>query len=171
MSAPEGKEVMNSDQLFDVIVKEFIPKIECHEGLSIFAKERSKFEGWVKVELVDTLRKHFSDVRPEKNTIDICFKDWALELKTVNTNYRFPGVQNKHRPITKNVESVIEDIQNLAKVKLINKGVVYIVFPVQADDENWMIHQQKIDKHLSKLNYHQFHFEKKIPAVLYFGVV
>lgn len=44
---------------------------------------------------------------------DIMFKEdgetYKIELKTHNTNWRVEGIKNKHRPITKNVKSIIRD--------------------------------------------------------------
>ncbi len=162
---------MNYKQLHDLIVAGIIPKIENHRGLSVFARERAKFEGWLKVELVDSLYELFSDVTPEKDRVDICFRDWALELKTINTNIRYPNVKNKTRPITKNTKGVIDDIEKLKHVKVSNKAVVFIVFPIIADNKNWKIQLDRIESHLTDLLATPFRFRENIPGMLYFGVV
>jgi len=76
---------MNFQELGELIFAEIVPKIKNHQGLSIFARERAKFEGWLKVELCDSLLRCFQDVAPERDLIDITFDDWAIQLKTVNT--------------------------------------------------------------------------------------
>jgi len=53
---------MEFEELSVLIFNEIKPKLETHLGLSLFAKERAKFEGWLKVELCDSLLKHFNDV-------------------------------------------------------------------------------------------------------------
>ena len=93
---------MEFEDLTNLIFSEIKPKLGNNQGLSLFAKERAKFEGWLKVELCDSLSKYFGDVAPERNRIDITFGNWAIELKTINTNIRYENVKNKTRPITKN---------------------------------------------------------------------
>lgn len=84
----------------EIVFNELKPKLENNNGLAIFAKERAKFEGWLKVELIEILSNYFNSITPENNWIDITFEEWAIELKTVNTNIRYPNVNNKQRPIT-----------------------------------------------------------------------
>lgn len=86
---------MEFEDLANLIFGEIKPKLENNQGLSIFAKKRAKFEGWLKVELCDSLSKHFKDVAPEKNRIDVTFENWAIELKTVNTNSSHEKVEKK----------------------------------------------------------------------------
>ena len=62
---------MEFGTLANVIFRELGRIIAEHEGLEVFAVERAKFEGWVKVELVRILRKYFKSVVPEKEGIDI----------------------------------------------------------------------------------------------------
>ncbi len=46
---------MEFEDLSNLIFSEIKPKLEKNQELSIFAKERAKFEGWLKVELYDSL--------------------------------------------------------------------------------------------------------------------
>ncbi len=162
---------MNFDRLSKIIFDELKPKLQNHKGLSIFAKERAKFEGWLKVEMCDSLMKKFKDVLPEKNRIDITFQDWAIELKTINTNYE--GAAKRHRPITRNTNGVVEDIKKLRSFKNIkNKGVLFITFPVKHNNQNWQIQLNRINKNLSKIKFCPFNFKNNnAPGVIYFGVV
>jgi len=57
--------VYNFDNLAKIIFSGIIPKLERNDGLAIFAKERAKFEGWLKVELCDSLSKYFQEIIPE----------------------------------------------------------------------------------------------------------
>ena len=155
----------------EIIFNFLKPKLENNNGLAIFAKERAKFEGWLKVELIEILSNYFNNIAPENNRIDITFKDWAIELKTVNTNIRYPNVINKHRPITMNIDGVISDIDNLKSSNYINKGILFIVFPIQHNNTNWQIHLGRIKNKLSKIEFIQFHFSNEIPGVIYFGLI
>jgi len=153
----------------NLVFKKIIPRIETHHGLSVFAKEKAKFEGWLKVELCSILFEHFNDVTPERNRIDLTFKNWAIELKTINTNYRFPNVVNKSRPITKNVTDVLYDIKKLKDTDYSNKAVLFVVFPAKHENTNWQTHLKKISSQLQKIEFKEFKFKDDIPGILYFG--
>lgn len=94
---------MEFERLAEQIFDEIIPKLENNQGISIFAKERAKFEVWLKVELCESFSIHFPDVILKRNRIDVNFDGWAMEIKTVNTNYRYENVKNKTCSITMNV--------------------------------------------------------------------
>lgn len=164
---------MNFDSLCNLIFNELVLKLRNNEGVFIFAKERAKFEGWLKVELCGILSKYFPDVVPERDRIDITFDDWAIELKTINTNYRFKkeGVMNKTRPITRNVEGVINDVKKLKSTHYNNKAVLFVVFPVIPSHKDWERHLEKISSHLRKLQFKKFKFRNSIPGVIYLGYV
>jgi hypothetical protein len=164
---------MELEVLADTIFNELRPKLEKNQGLSIFAKERAKFEGWLKVELCDSLSKYFGDIVPEKNTplkkkIDIVFQNWAIQLKTVNTNYRYSGVEIKTRPITMNIQGVIEDIEILKSTDYEKKAVLFVAFPVTHDNQNWQDHFQKIASSSREIKHIGFYFKNNIPGVIYF---
>lgn len=163
--------MISKDQVANIIFTELKNRLEASKGLSIFACERAKFEGWLKVELCDILSKYVSNIIPEKARIDITFNEWAIELKTINTNIRYSNVKNKHRPITMNVQDVIDDILKLKKIKCNNKAIVFIAFPIKHDNHFWERQLVKIRKHFSKLKYVQFVFKENIPGVIYFGIV
>jgi len=158
-------------EFFQLINTQLIPKINRHSGLGVFARNRSKFEGWLKVELIDCLTQQFADVEPEKNRVDITFDDWAVELKTLNTNFRYPNVRNRTRPITKNVQSVINDVAKLNRLNTPNKAVVFIAFPVQHNHLDWQPHLRRISDSLTELRYTEFFFDGDVPGVIYCGHV
>ena len=166
---------MTFEKLAEIVLKEITPKLENNIGVAIFAKERAKFEGWFKVELCESLSKHFptSTIIPEKDRIDITFDDWAIELKTVNTNYRYryKNVENKHRPITKNIQGVIKDIEKLGSTDYINKAVLFVVFPVTHNHKSWQTHLEKISESLKYVKHREFEFKNKVPGVIYFGSI
>ena len=162
---------MEFEDLSNLIFNEIKPKLENNQGLSIFAKERAKFEGWLKVELCNSLSKYFKDVTPEKNRIDVTFENWAIELKTVNTNIRCENVKNKTRPITKNKQGVINDIKKLKSNDYTNRAILFVVFPIIHNNKNWQIQLQRISKLLREIKYVNFNFKNEIPGVIYFGSI
>ncbi len=162
---------MEFEDLANLIFNEIKPKLENNQGLSIFAKERAKFEGWLKVELCDNLSKYFKDVAPERNRVDVTFENWAIELKTVNTNIRYKNVKNKTRPITKNTQGVINDIKKLKSIDYTNKAILFVVFPIIHCNKNWQVQLQRISKLLREIKHINFNFKDEIPGVVYFGLI
>jgi len=158
---------MTFQELWNILEKEVPNKI-----LNFFIKNRAKFEGWFKVELCDILSKYTDNITPEKDRIDIVFDDWALELKTSNTNYRYENVKNKTRPVTKNVKSIIKDIEDLRNnINYNKKAVVFIIFPLSNNTKEWDKHISKIKNELVELKEKEFYFKSGISAILYCGLV
>ena len=170
----KDRRIMKFAELSKIIFNELPQRLNQHMGLSVFAKERAKFEGWLKVEVCDILSKHnLPNVVPEKHRVDVMCDGWAIELKTVNTNYRYPNVINKHRPITINVQGVIDDIEQLrnsSKLSGIKKAVLFIVFPVSHIRSDWQKHLKKIIDCLgNEIEHHLFEFNNGVHGVIYFG--
>jgi hypothetical protein len=164
---------MEFEVLAERIFCELKPKLVKSYGLSIFARERAKFEGWLKVELCDSLSKFFEDIVPEQNTplrkkIDIVFNSWAMQLKIVNTNYRYNCVENKTRPITMNIQAVIEDIEVLKATNYKDKALFFVAFPIIHNNKYWQDHYQKISSFSRKIKRIDFEFKNNIPGVIYF---
>ena len=165
--------ISSFDELADLVFSKLSALMAEHEGLEIFAVERAKFEGWVKVELVGILKRHFETVVPEAGGIDVVADDWAIELKTVNTNYRHPLAKSKTRPVTYNVKLVLRDIEKLRRTNYPKKAVLFIVFPLPDKSlEKWeKTHLSKIRSKLRKLRHHGFEFRNGVPAIIYLGYV
>jgi len=167
---------MKFEVLADIIFEKLKPKMETNRGLSIFAKNRAKFEGWLKVELCEILSEYSVHVIPEKSTalkkkIDVIFQDWAIQLKTINTNYRYRGVEKKTRPITMNVQGVIDGIGILNSTEFDKKGVMFVVFPAEHGHRFWQEHYQKIGTFSKEIKYASFFFKDDIPGVIYFCLI
>lgn len=162
------------EELCRLIFQELGGRLQSSHGVAICVQHRSKFEGWLKVELCDVFaEKNKKLTVPEKNRIDISFEDWRIELKTVNTNYRFNNAEKKTRPITKNIDSLISDIQNLKEgFADFNRAVAFVVFPVRHETPKWQeIHLPKILRELKELQHREFSFKNQIPGVLYIGLI
>ena len=165
-------------ELYQLIFQKLPPLIRKHSGLAVFARERAKFEGWLKVELCNIFVKEkngFKNTVPEKDWIDIVFRKWAIELKTINTNYRYDSAVNKTRPITDNVRGLIDAIISLRdniSIKNYNKAVVFIVFPLSLSKSKWNIQLNRIKNELrGKLVNHPITFKNGLPGIVYVGEV
>ena len=115
------------------------PILENSVGLVAFVQTRAKFETWLKVEVCGLLARHCTQVIPEKQRVDVCADEWGIELKTINTSIRYTGIQNKTKPITKNTESVIKDIEKLKQLDISMKAVLFIVFPIEHENKHWQV--------------------------------
>jgi len=162
---------MTFDELCTIVWNSLVPKLEGNLGLSVFARERSKFEGWLKVELIESFSHRGVDVVPERDRVDVSVGSWAIELKTVNTNYRYQGAKNKHRPITKNIDGIVKDIQELRRARRPDKAVVFVVFPLRSTHKDWTHHILKIKGELSELRNVSFAFRNGLPGVVYVGLI
>lgn len=134
--------------LFDTNIQQIMPQLLHAPVLDIALKQRAKFENWLKVELGAALDKAGFDVRLEKSYTDgggalyradvavvVEGQTHLIMLKTVNTNFRFSGVENAHRPITKNIKGVMEDVHKLAVTLPHTSGyILFPVFPVAAQE-------------------------------------
>lgn len=162
------------EQLWKIISKSIQEKIASHKGLKFFVCYRSKFEDWLKVELIEILADYTSNIEPEKDRIDIVVDNTlAIELKTVNTSYKSKDVVHRTKPITNNVKGVINDINKLKNNSIYCKGiVVFIVFPLPEKSEKyWKIHETKIRNEVSKLKTIDIKFANKIRGKFYIGLV
>lgn len=162
---------MTIHELYDLLIEDIVKKISQSKGLSRFVFRRAKFEGWLKVEIIDTLVKRNIAALPEIGRIDVSFDNVAIELKTVNTNIAYNNVEKMTRPITKNIAEVIKDIHCLQDKPHNDKFVIFVAFPIEHSNSYWQIQLQKINNHLNEMLYKEFHFHNDVPGVIYIGRV
>ncbi|MED0677487.1 hypothetical protein ABEV55_16955 [Aneurinibacillus thermoaerophilus] len=121
--------------------------------MHIALRQRAKFEGWLKFELAQHLEEYgFNELSVEYmynkgKSADISFtKDnqrYFLELKTSNTNWVVKGIESKTRPITKNIDSIIDDgfkLQGCNGVGIL----VFILFPLPKGDRRWNQYLERV---------------------------
>jgi hypothetical protein len=176
-----------------LVSSELKPRIERHAGIAVFARERARFEGWLKAELVDVLVGKGYDAVPEKDTIDVVCRpqEAAIELKTINTNYMCEGTAYKQKGITQNIAEVVADIKKLemsetAKVSehaqeprkvldtanYFKKMIVFVAYPLVHEHPEWQNrHLPKIGKLLSRFDYEEIIFANKVKGVIYTGLL
>ncbi len=125
-------------------------------------RQRSKFEHWLKFELAAALstkpgiqRLTLEDAFPQGGgrcdlSLETNEGKWYVELKTSNTNWRVQGVENKTRPITKNVSGIISDIEKLRARCLPAKGIAaFVLFPIPT--RIWDHERSKLLYHLRRI--------------------
>lgn len=127
--------------------------------LTIHVPQRAKFERYLQAVLSLRLKKRFGDTEIEYplagKHADIYANETYIELKTPNTSYRFSDIVNKTRPITKNVQSIIDDINKLRTLKIKEGVVAFVMFPIHPDKADYMKHINKIISALGNDNYCQ----------------
>lgn len=139
--------------MISVLIDHIVNILNSNKSLvAISIKQRAKFEGWLKFELANALKNNgYSDtcveyyVKKGKH-IDIYANESFIELKTPNTSYRNDFSEDVIRPITKNVSSIIDDIN---KLKPYNKPgyIAFVMFPLDKKGA-YQNHVKKITVHL-----------------------
>ena len=167
---------ITENDIWNSICKDFKFKLENNIGLEHFVINRSKFEGWVKVELSDSLYLLADKIIPEKDNIDLVINDCiAIELKTTNTNYKTNLVLNKSKNIKDNRLGIIKDINTLSKNSMYSiKLVVFIVFPLGNNfEKNWIYHMKSIYKEAAPfdLKTEDFKFNNGVDGRIYMAVI
>lgn len=161
----------DTEKLRSLLLPLLVERMEQHKGLAIFAKNRSKFEGWLKVEVIDILEGlGYGNVLPEKDRIDVTFDGCAMELKTCDTNYQYDGVRKMIRAITQNVNEIIKDLKVLKGTNYNLKISLFVAFPLEHNYPKWQQHFTKIFPHAKSIIYEEFRFGN-VPSVLYLCVV
>ena len=131
-------------QLNDILVNILTSR---QDLVFIAIKQRAKFEGWLKFELANELRKLYRDTCVEKcmsgKLVDVFSNNSYIELKTPNTSYRHDGCENRTRPITNNIASIIDDINALKKIG-VDGYIAFIMFPID-NNGKYKSHIDKID--------------------------
>lgn len=139
----------------DIIRKGIIKILKTNKMLlRIPIRQKAKFEGWLKFELAHYLQQTgMENVEVEtkafyrRDRTDITFfnngEPYSVELKTPNTNWKLGGVNNNGRPITKNIQSVIDDAKKLNSP---NGIVAFVLFPVPVGDTRWEFYLDRINE-------------------------
>lgn len=122
------------------------------ELVFIAIKQRAKFEGWLKFQLAHKLLEEDEKVEVERPYptngmlhADIYAKNAFIELKTPNTNYRYEQCISCNRPITKNITSIIEDINKLRSIEENEKYIAFVIFPID-QKQKYLEYIQRVEK-------------------------
>ena len=136
-------------QLNDILVNILTSR---QDLVFIAIKQRAKFEGWLKFELANELNNIYSDdtcvekcmpYKGSEKLVDVFSNNSCIELKTPNTSYRHDGCENRTRPITNNIDSIINDISALQNIG-VNGYIAFVMFPID-NNGKYRSHIDKID--------------------------
>lgn len=127
----------------------------------IHLPKRSKFERYLQSVLSLRLKQKFNDTEIEyplnDKHVDIYANETFIELKTPNTNYKHEGIEDKTRPITNNIQSIIDDINKLRELNVKEGVVAFVLYPIYPDKDNY---SQYIKRILSALGNNHYCQEK-----------
>ena len=159
--------------------------------LEIAFRQRAKFEGWLKFEIAKEFQKSGKDTKVEysiaKGHVDLFADNCLIELKTPNTSYTCERVDPKTRPITKNVNDIIYDINKLGELRKISEDpcydlfIAFVMFPIDKDEDKntkskYIEHVNRIENHIQAQGLQIIKDERtvtinSIPALVYVAKV
>lgn len=142
---------LSSVRLRDEVIEVLQEVVGDHPGrLAAASDHRISCEGWLKIELLHALGRHFSNepiqVQPEEDYVDLTLAGpdarCLVELKTFPTNYGGGG-----KPITNFIDGVVADLEKLAE-KIGNGGrglAVWLAYPLPSPEPHpWNSHVGKV---------------------------
>ncbi len=166
---------MDFDKLCTTVFEGLKPVLESHPGLGVYARERSRFDGWLQVELVRVLQEKGLKPEPDKDKADVALGAWGLAVRSINTNIPCDQAQSKTRPIAKNIETLVKDIWKLTNPgrssAFSKRAILFAVFPTTHDNERWQdIHFRRIRDELNRVEHLPFEFSGGVSGVIYLGL-
>lgn len=143
----------------DRLIREAIVSIliKRNDVLQIATRQKAKFEGWLKFELASYLEQYgmeFVEVESmagygrERSDISFSYNGipYSVELKTPNANWKVDGVKDIGRPVTKNINSIIDDTMKLNS----EFGIIaFVLFPIPSGDNRWELYLSRIKEKTS----------------------
>ena len=143
-------------------IRHIMPQLLGASALDVPLRQRAKFENWFKIELAAALEEAGYPVRLEESFQSQAGRTYRADiaatvegttclvmLKTVNTNFRFPGVESLTRPITQNITEVIQDIEKLEGRPPGPVGfVLFPIFPVASHE---LDRNEQLRRHLDRI--------------------
>ena len=142
-------------EMYEIIHKEIESILKDTDGLAapilnLHLPKRAKFERYLQTVLAYKLKSCYLDTEIEKpypnnssKHADIFSNNTFIEIKTVNTNYNAEGVESKTKPISKNINGIIYDIEKLQTQRVENGVVAFVLFPVD-DEEKYKDYVKRI---------------------------
>lgn len=125
------------EELAEILREGLCPAVRSNPAVALFVRNRSTFEGWLKVELCRVLIERGWPVSPEETIpgsskrVDLKAGRWWLELKTLSTNYDAIGAyRESSRSISQNIQGVIADIRKLREHRLTPAAIIFVVSPL-----------------------------------------
>ena len=118
--------------------------------LSLHLPKRAKFERYLQTVLAYKIKSRYLNTEIEKpypnnssKHADIFANNTYIEIKTVNTSYNVENVKAKNKPITKNINGIIEDIKKISTYGEKDGVVAFVLFPID-DEEKYKKHVERI---------------------------
>lgn len=169
------KSKLTYSKLTEVLFDSMLKKIALKSGLITFVKNKKRFEGWLKVEVIDSLDSTFpkSHIVPEKDRIDVVCDNFGIELKVLCTEYDWesnPEIPKRNN--NKNIKRVIKDIEKFKNLKTSNlkKIIFFIAFPIpkiNSNDWTTLLSKSLADKPVKNLKIQDIVFKNNVLGKMY----
>lgn len=142
-------------EMYEIIHKEIESILKDTDGLAapilnLHLPKRAKFERYLQTVLAYKLKSCYPDTEIEKpypnnssKHADIFANNTFIEIKTVNTSYNVENVAAKNKPITKNINGIITDIEKISTYGVKDGVVAFVLFPVD--------NEEKYKKHVGRI--------------------
>lgn len=149
--------------MYKVIFNEIVSILKDKNGLAapinnIHLPKRAKFERYLQSVLANKLKTTYANteiekVYPNNNDflVDIFANNTFIELKTPNTNYAVANIPVLNKPITTNIQGVINDIRKLRNAG-VNGVVAFVLFPID-NNSNYKKHVDRVKAELNHTLY------------------
>jgi hypothetical protein len=166
---------MEFRKLAQVLFDGMLPVLESHSGVKSFAMQREKFDGWLTVELCRVLVQFGTHPNLSDKVVDVTFGNWALDVRTVNTNIPHEGCTAKGRHIKKEMDELTKGIWKLTNpgkaISATHRAILLLAYPAVHEDERWQsAHFNQLRSELTAVEFRPFRFSGDIPGVLYLGL-
>ena len=151
-------------------------------GTSVFAENRVKFSGALKLALTENLMLLNQKATPviNRNWIKIENEKATILCKTINTDYTYyPCVAHTEKQeklfsinVYNDIVDLLTELTEMHKKYAGTAFIVLIVFPCTHNDIEWKINYNIIDDIIPNcLSYIDFRFSNNLSGVLYYGQV
>lgn len=158
--------------------KVLVKDIESNKAIALLVEERAKFEGWLKVQVIQGLISIGVDKKqiiPERNNrVDVTFThrdlSYAIELKTVSTSYFYDDARRNDGRMN-NIDYLFYDAEKLKNLDYDKKLLLFVVYPFDRNNKRhnleWQLHRNRF-KGIAKITYeHNIDFINGLKGVLY----
>ncbi len=128
--------------------------------LALTCAQKAKFENWLKFELAFRLKVLIPDTVVEykipngNKRVDIRSGNCYIELKTTNTNVSIPILSPRAngggKPITQNINDIIDDVNNLRRLVTASQDSRYVATIFFPYDTTQVVHITRLKQHIGK---------------------
>jgi hypothetical protein len=165
---------MDFAELSQILLPELGRTLSTHEGASLLAAERSRFDQWLTVEAFAILGRAGLGPESSREKMDIALGNWGIAVRSAVTNIPCEHAKDKTSSIKKTIDSLVKDIWwliNPGQSSFGQRAILLVAYPAEHDNDRWhSLHLRRLAGELTRLERQDFAFAGGVPGVLYFGL-